>query len=804
MLLLTALQLMAFSAFPLYFTTLDNPLRQVHFYIYIALILLVGGFMGNVYSLSIFENVIISGGNLYYGAFMMTCVMFVWIEKDAFIIRHLVRLVIVVDIFNIILSYLTQNILLTNGVINQNGVPPKLFTASAPLIALGGILIIAELLLLLFIFEFTKRRSTSVLVTAPVYIFAFILVLLVDGVAFSFIAFGVSDEIVALAFGGLAGKALMAAAFSVPLALFVLWRRQAFTDYLQSDTVRWRLLASSSSDLIKEMARKDLDVRRGDIVFKNSTDGLAIVDQTGAILKANTAFKRMLGKENSVVDDLNVENSFWIDNIPLKLSSEPSEWLRREVKFGNGVKKFGILSVTPAGEDLSGIKTFVYSLTDITEQKDAQSKLEYLASHDQLTELPNRRVLDRALNTALGLPHVLVVLDLDHFKDVNDSYGHVVGDRVLQVVAGRLEGIRKQFLGESDVLCRIGGDEFAFLIHTDNKAVVDPVIDNIQRAFGETVRTDSGVEVFSMATLGVSYQADAELGDALLQADAALYEAKRNKRGSVGVYEDRLTAESQKQMKLGLKLKNALINKDLVVHYQPQFDAVSHELRGIEALARWTDPEIGVVAPTDFIPVAERTGLIDILGEYVLETACRDGQDWLRKGFKPIMISVNVSASQLRFGSFKSALTKTLERTGLPASQLEIEITESSYIERESEVTPILRSIKEMGVSIAIDDFGTGYSSLSYLREMPWSAIKIDRSFIVDVPNNERQCSLTSAIIKLAKVMSFKVVAEGVENKDQLEFLMSEGCDVIQGYYFSQSLSQEDMEIFLFDLARPN
>ncbi|WP_409307190.1 putative bifunctional diguanylate cyclase/phosphodiesterase [Pectobacterium sp. B1J-3] len=799
MFLLLLLQLIAFSIFPLYFITLSGPLRQVHFYIYMSLILLIGGFMGNVYSMPIAEGVVISGGNLCYSAFMMTSVMFVWIEKDVFIIRHLVRLVIIVDLFNIVLSYLTQSILQTDGIINLHTVPSEIFMISVPLIMLGGVLIIAELILLLFIFEMTKKTQASLFTTAPIYILSFILVLLLDGIAFSFIAFGISDETIAIALGGLAGKALMAIAFSIPLALFILWKRQAFTDYLRSDTVRWHFLASSSADLIKEMARKDLDVRRGDIVFKNATDGLAIVDQSGAILKANTAFKKMLGEENSEVESLNIDNTFWINNIPLKLSSNPTEKWRREVQFGNGIKRFGILSVTSAGEDLYGSQSFVYSLTDITEQKDAQNQLEYLASHDQLTELPNRRVLDRALNLARNRPHVLVMLDIDHFKDINDSYGHTVGDRVLQVVAERLDGVRKQHLGEEDVLCRIGGDEFAFLIQTSDKNVITQAVNRIQRTFKETVKINNGIEVFSTATLGISYQANMEAGDALLQADAALYEAKRNKRGSVGIYEDRLTTESQKQMKLGFKLKNALINKDIVVHYQPQFDAISHEVRGIEALARWTDSEMGIVAPSDFIPVAERTGLVDILGEYVLETVCRDGQRWLQNGLKPIIISVNVSASQLRFGSFKSVLTKTLQRTGFPASKLEIEVTESSYIERESEVTPLLQAIKEMGVSIAVDDFGTGYSSLSYLREMPWSVIKIDRSFIIDIPTDVKQCNLTSAIIKLAKVMSFKVVAEGVENQEQLDFLTKEGCDLIQGYYFSPPLSPKETEILLSD-----
>lgn len=795
---LLILQIVAFSLFPLYFTTLSGPIRQAHFYIYISLILLIGGFMGNVYSLTIAKGIVVSGGNLCYGAFMMTSVMFVWVEKDSFILRHLVRLVILVDIFNIVFSFLTQSTLKTSGVINPHGVPAALFEVSTFLIALGGVLIISELLILLFIFELTKKRKPALPVTAAIYILSFMLVLVLDGIVFPFIAFGISSEIAAIVFGGLAGKILIAIAFGMPLALFVLWRRQAFVDYLEADTVRWRLLASSSADLIKEMARKDQDVQRGDVVFKNSTEGLAVVSHSGAVLKANAAFQAMLGISGGGADryPANLKGAFWSDGQRLLLPQSPKEGWRREVMFGQNGTRPGILSITAAGEDAEG-ETYVYSLIDITEQKNAQERLAHLASHDQLTGLASRRVLDQRLAGLRDASYALIIIDLDHFKDVNDSYGHGAGDRVLQVVASRLDAIREQNLKPDDILCRIGGDEFALLVCSDDGSFIKSILEKIQTTLSQTVRIDDSLEVFSSATLGVSYRPRDGEHDALLEADAALYEAKRNRRGSVGIYEDRLTAESQKKIKLGLKLRNALANNLLEVHYQPQFDAVSHKLRGVEALARWTDPELGVVSPCDFIPVAEGTSLIETLGEYVLEKACRDGQEWLESGYVPISVSVNVSASQVRFGSFISMLQKTLEKTGFPARNLQIEITESSYIERENEVTPLLKELKEIGVSIAIDDFGTGYSSFSYLREMPWDCIKIDRSFITGIPKDIQQCGLVSTIIGLAKVMSFEVVAEGVETREQLDFLAALGCDFIQGYYFSKAVPKEKLEALL-------
>jgi len=795
-------QSIAFSLFPLYFTILPGSVRRVHFYVYISLVLLIGGFMGNVYALPVADGAVISGGNLCYGAFMMASVMFVWVERDAFILRRLVRLVVLVDIFKVVLSFLTQTILETSGVINPHGVPSKLFEISTPLIVLGGVLIITELLILLLIFELTKKIKASLSVTAIIYILSFILVLILDGIVFPFIAFGINANIASVVIGGLAGKAMMAAAFSLPLALFVIWRRGAFVEYIQSDTVRLRLLASTSADLIKEMDRKDQDVRRGDIVFQNSTEGLAIVDHSGLILKANAAFQRMLEipEELASTAGASVKGAFWQGDTAIGCPPLDADGWREEVMFGRDRRRPGILSIIPAEEITSGGGSFVYSLADITEQKAAQEGLEYLASHDQLTGLPNRRFLGQRLLGICGTGYALIVVGLDHFKDVNDSYGHGVGDRVLKVVASRLDAVRNN-LGPHDLVCRTGGDEFALLIQSEDSKFIESTLQQVQLVLSQTIHVDDSLDLFSSVTIGVSYQPRPGARDALLEADAALHEAKRIGRGSIGVYEDRLTAESQKKMKLGLKLKNALACNQLEVYYQPQFDAMTHKMEGVEALVRWTDPELGVVPPGDFIPVAEETGLIETLGEYVLEKACSDGQEWIQSGYAPLTVSVNISASQLRAGRLVSVLPKTLAETGFPASRLEIEITESSYIEREQEVIPFLKEMKGLGVSIAIDDFGTGYSSLSYLREMPLDCIKIDRSFIVNIPHDDKQCGLVSAIIKLAKVMSFKVVAEGVESKEQLDFLAAGGCDLIQGYYFARPLPKTELVSLLSRVA---
>lgn len=496
----------------------------------------------------------------------------------------------------------------------------------------------------------------------------------------------------------------------------------------------------------------------------------------------------MLGAEGEDAELSNLKDRFWRDNTPFTPPQSPGERWRQEVAFGQDRQRTGLLSIAPIDETTERSGARVYSLVDITEQKDAQDKLEYLVAHDHLTGLPNRHSLDRQLRDLAGKPYVLLAIDLDRFRDVNDSYGHGAGDRVLQVVGERLEAFRKAHLGANDTLFNIGVDAFALIIHAVDQGALDQIAEGIQRAIEQTIGIDETLEVFTTATIGMSFQGRDQNSNALLEANTALYAAKRRKRGSTGVYEVGLSAESQMKMGLGLKLKKALANNELDVHYQPQFDTDNHRLRGVEALARWTDPEFGVVSPGDFIPVAEATGLIEALGEYVLERACQDGRQWLKDGHPPITISVNVSANQLRFGRFEAVLARIVERTGYPARQLEIEITESSYIEREEEVTPLLLRLKDMGVNVAIDDFGTGYSSLSYLREIPCDIIKIDRSFIIDIPHDPKQSNLTSAVIRLAKGMSFKVVVEGVETQEQLDFVTAQGCDFVQGYYFAPAL----------------
>jgi PAS domain-containing protein len=438
MIALFILQVAVFSIFPLYFITLDGPLRKVSFYIYLALVLLVGGFFGNVYSLPIAEGINISGGNVCYGAFMMTAVLFVLIERDFFILRHLVRLVILVDTFNVMFSSLVAKSLTTENVVNPHDTAVALFDVSTPFIILGGVLIILELLFLLFSFELIKKLNLSTMVTAPLYIILFIAVLCSDGILFPFIAFGFSSEIITIVFGGIYGKVLMASAFSVPLVIFITFRYSAFVSFLEDNSFRWTLLFLTSNELVKEMSEKDYELKQANTVFKNSSEGLAIISDSGNLIRANNAFQDMLKLSSADMDtyNVNVRSLFQHNGWPLNLERVLLAKWRGEVMFGKKNKHQGLLSVTPVGSDIEdskdttpkkrttknrdyekdSIKTYVFSLVNIDEQKNVQQRLNYLARHDQLTKLPNRRVLDELLVGMEAKPATLLVIDLDHFK----------------------------------------------------------------------------------------------------------------------------------------------------------------------------------------------------------------------------------------------------------------------------------------------------------------------------------------------------------------------------------------------------
>ncbi len=416
----------------------------------------------------------------------------------------------------------------------------------------------------------------------------------------------------------------------------------------------------------------------------------------------------------------------------------------------------------------------------------------YLAYHDMLTGLPNRQLFHERLRQAIvhskRNTKMLAVLfiDLDGFKSVNDTLGHRAGDLLLKSVADKL----RKAVRENDTVARLGGDEFTIKLAD----IVQPrdatkVAEKILRLFFEPFNIE-GKELFITASIGISmypnHGHDAEM--LVKNADLAMYRAKQQGKNKCTLYDLSFHALDNDRFAQKSSLMKALEAGELIAHYQPQVNLNTGKICGVEALVRWQHPEMGYLPPERFIPLAEETGLIVPLGEWMLRTACEQTKSWQETGYQPGKMAVNISARQFRNNGLAETVSKTLKEASLPADQLVLEITETCAMEDVDYTKKSLQELKNLGVSIALDDFGTGYSSLNYLKRFPVDKLKIDRSFIKGIPTNANDRAITSAIIALAHCLQLEVIAEGVESEEQLSFLRSEKCDEIQGYHFSQPL----------------
>jgi diguanylate cyclase (GGDEF)-like protein/PAS domain S-box-containing protein len=459
------------------------------------------------------------------------------------------------------------------------------------------------------------------------------------------------------------------------------------------------------------------------------------------------------------------------------------------------------LHVSPVKNAKGHVTHFVGVLNDITETRRYQEELEHHVNHDALTGLANRHLLHDRLQQALfradrrDLTCAVMFLDLDHFKLVNDGLGHAAGDVLLKDVARELVNI----LRPEDTVARFGGDEFV-LIATEIRdiAEVTDIAERIVSQLSQPVMIEKQ-EITVSASLGIAlYPLDgASVEELLKNADAAMYHAKERGRNTYSFYRKEMNNSISEQFQLKTRLSKAVEQGELLLHYQPQAAASNVEIVGFEALLRWEHPELGRIAPDRFIPIAEESGLIVPIGEWVLLTACRFAADLRARGADFGRVAVNLSARQF----YQSALAKTIDRilgeTGLPPQCLELEITESMMMGNTERVLSILSELKEMNVQLAIDDFGTGYSSLGYLRRFPIDRLKIDRSFIDDVPASQHDATITRAIISLAHNLGMGVIAEGVETRAQLAFLAENHCDEIQGYLLSKPLDEAGLTKFL-------
>jgi diguanylate cyclase (GGDEF)-like protein/PAS domain S-box-containing protein len=436
---------------------------------------------------------------------------------------------------------------------------------------------------------------------------------------------------------------------------------------------------------------------------------------------------------------------------------------------------------------------------DITQRKKSEQTIKFMAYFDTLTGLPNRNHFRNHLNEVLhqqeNKMHAVIFLDLDRFKIINDTKGHSVGDIILQKVAGRLE----KAVQNEGLVSRQGGDEFIIVLEDVDKENASQVAKRILNEFSHPIEVNNE-EFYVTPSIGISiYPTDGSDEETLIKnADTAMYQAKDHGKNNYQFYSIISGGISTWKMKLENWLRRAIEQNQMTLHYQPQFDLVTGNIVGVEALIRWNHPEYGYIAPSEFIPLAEETGLIVPLGKWILKEACEQRKAWEDAGFSDFPIAVNVSVRQFQDEQIIQYITEMLEEVGLEAIYLELEITESLMQNLENS-TIILNQLKSLGVLLSVDDFGTGYSSLSYLKHLPIDKIKIDKSFVDDIISHSNQGMMVKTIIDMGVNLKFTVIAEGIETEEQVKFLTQNACQIGQGYYYSKPLSAEKLEKFLLE-----
>jgi len=536
------------------------------------------------------------------------------------------------------------------------------------------------------------------------------------------------------------------------------------------------------------------------VLFEDSADANWLMDEKG-FLDCNAAALRMFGYSAA---EMMHPSDISPPNQPDGTSSRVAAEERITAAFRSGAQRFEWShqrkngNVFPAevcltALTLSGQPRLLATVRDITDRKVAEERIQFLAYYDALTGLPNRTLLLDRLAKALAAARrqnnklALLYLDLDRFKDINDSLGHSVGDLFLHEVAGRL----KRWGREQDTVARLGGDEFLIML-TNVKDIPDAAV--AAERLMDAMTADFVVQGHTLGvtcSLGISvFPEHGTDGVTLIKnSDAAMYSAKESGRNNFRFFTEDMNAQVAERLAFEHSLRLAIPQNELFLMYQPQIDIVTGRIIGLEALLRWQHPELGLVPPDKFISIAENSGLIVPIGEWVLKTACSQARKWQDEGLPAVTVAVNVSAVQVRQEGFCELIRRVLHETRLAAQYLELELTESLLLANADLMLSVLRELKAMGLTLAIDDFGTGYSNFTSLRQFRVSKLKIDGSFIRDVAVNPDDAAITAAIISMAKSLKLKVIAEGVEDEAQMSFLRAHQCDEIQGYYFSKPLT---------------
>ncbi len=547
-------------------------------------------------------------------------------------------------------------------------------------------------------------------------------------------------------------------------------------------------------------------------VIENAAEGMIIYDASGRIVITNSSAERILGRgkdqligkspDTLELDAVREDGTPWpVEMRPAAVTlqtGEPQSDVVMGLRRPDGSLTWLSINVRGlGGSDGQPPGGIVVSFTDITERRSFEERLTYLAQNDTLTGLPNRALLLDRLGQAItraerrGTLVGVMLVDLDRFKEINDSLGHSAGDAVLKEVAGRI----RRALRDSDTVARLGGDEFCVVLEDcENREKAAIAAAKLRRILDEPIPAESG-EMFTAASIGLAvYPEDGEsIEDLIKHADIAMYDAKREGGNAYRFYSRELHSKPADRLGLGTALRRAVERNELAVHYQPQIDIESGRPVGVEALLHWRHPELGILSPKQFIHIAEDTGLIVPIGEWVLKTACAEAKAWQQAGLPQLSVAVNLSARQFRDAQLAGKVAATLAVTGLAPRFLELEITESVIMSETGHTINVLTRLAHLGVRVSIDDFGTGYSSLAYLKRFPVHKVKIDRTFIRDIHSDRDDAAIVQAIITLAKTLSLGVVAEGVETSEQLAFLADLGCDQYQGFYFSSALPPKEL-----------
>jgi diguanylate cyclase (GGDEF)-like protein/PAS domain S-box-containing protein len=571
-----------------------------------------------------------------------------------------------------------------------------------------------------------------------------------------------------------------------------------------------RRIAGTARDITR-VRQAERERRIAIAVLRSMNEAVAVLDRDFNFVSINPAFTRttgysereVIGQNSSLLDSPQHEIAFY-SRVRQKLVND-GHWAGEMWQKRKNGQEFLCSVESTATEGIHGEhRLYIAVITDITQQKRAEQELRYLANFDTLTNLPNRAMLSERLSRAIVRARrqnhriAVLFLDLDRFKDINDSLGHTAGDRILRAAAMRLQ----ETVGEHQTVARLGGDEFTIVLENlDQPADADKVAREIIMAFEAPLVLDDRQEVVISPSIGISLYPDhGQVPTELLkQADTAMYQAKAAGRRTFVRYDDSMEIANRRRAQLSSALHKVLDRGELRLVFQPRLSLTTRRITGVEALLRWTSEDYGEIPPNQFIPLAEESGLILEIGEWVLLDACRTLRRWQNAGATDLSMAVNVSVLQLLRGDFAESVRRVLAETGVPPHALELELTESVLMANAEQAATKLQALREMGVSLAIDDFGTGYSSLAYLKRLPITTLKIDKTFVTDLNRDPDDTAITTTVITMAHSLGLTVVAEGVETETQLRFLDHFRCDEVQGYWLSRPVPPDVCLQFIRD-----